>query len=171
MTKTLKIFLLIAAIAVLSGCKKYDEGPLVSLHSKKSRIEGTWKMTRFDIGGQSAFNTAKFNKVCGNVSCEATTQRSYEWIFDKNGYVTVKLTENRKDPFANNCQCDWTYTVASYTATGKWELIDRKNKLKLDVYATQIYFNMEMDIYQLKNNHIKLKCLQGSQFYEIELEK
>lgn len=40
MNKRILIVLLVAAL--LPGCKKYDEGPLLSLYSKGARVAGTW---------------------------------------------------------------------------------------------------------------------------------
>lgn len=41
---TFKIFLsLLTVLFVLSSCKKYDEGPAISLLTKKMRVTGDWK--------------------------------------------------------------------------------------------------------------------------------
>jgi hypothetical protein len=38
-----RVFLVLTiAMAILSACKKYDDGPLMSLYSKGGRVAGTW---------------------------------------------------------------------------------------------------------------------------------
>ncbi len=41
-------FAAIVMLTVLFGCGKYDDGPLLSLRSKNSRIEGKWKAVGFN---------------------------------------------------------------------------------------------------------------------------
>jgi hypothetical protein len=48
-----KLLLFIALIIVaVSSCKKYEEGPRVSLASKKSRVANTWKYDEILINNQ-----------------------------------------------------------------------------------------------------------------------
>lgn len=37
---------ILSLIFVLSACKKYEEGPILSLTTKKSRVAGNWKAER-----------------------------------------------------------------------------------------------------------------------------
>jgi len=37
----------VGTIIALSGCKKYEDGPGLSLSSKKSRVEANWKIKKF----------------------------------------------------------------------------------------------------------------------------
>jgi hypothetical protein len=55
MKTTFKISLavLIMITTVFSSCKKYPDGPMLSLASKKSRLVNTWKMTEALVNGQS----------------------------------------------------------------------------------------------------------------------
>lgn len=43
MTKKL-LFVVIAVICLFNSCSKYEDGPAISLLSKKARITGTWTM-------------------------------------------------------------------------------------------------------------------------------
>jgi len=43
-TKITIVFLLSLSILILSGCKKYEEGPWLSLKTKKARITGEWEL-------------------------------------------------------------------------------------------------------------------------------
>lgn len=53
MKKLKQIALLFTSIALvtISSCKKYPEGPLISLHSKEKRIVGTWVVDYYSING------------------------------------------------------------------------------------------------------------------------
>ena len=55
MKTTLKISLaaLIAATAIISSCGKYEEGPKISLASKKGRVVNNWKLSEYLINGSS----------------------------------------------------------------------------------------------------------------------
>ncbi len=44
------VFAIVISIA-FSSCKKYDEGPSLSLRSKASRLAGEWKITKFTENG------------------------------------------------------------------------------------------------------------------------
>ncbi|MGM0478540.1 MAG: hypothetical protein ACQERC_04890 [Bacteroidota bacterium] len=49
----------LAVVFVLSSCSKYEEGPLVSLRTKKARITGEWKVEKYvdEDGGESDPNS------------------------------------------------------------------------------------------------------------------
>lgn len=44
--------ILLAIVALVSACSKYEEGPGLSLLSKKARLAGTWKITDYIDNGQ-----------------------------------------------------------------------------------------------------------------------
>lgn len=47
-------FLLLAIALVFSFCKKYEDGPAVSLLSAKSRVSGDWKAYKYMINGRDS---------------------------------------------------------------------------------------------------------------------
>ena len=49
------------AIAPLSSCKKYDEGPYLSLRSKTERAANTWKAEKVTEGGKD--ETSSYSEV------------------------------------------------------------------------------------------------------------
>lgn len=53
MNKRIWIILLLI-IAVLPGCKKYDDGPVLSLYSKGMRVSGTWYFENVRYDGQDS---------------------------------------------------------------------------------------------------------------------
>ncbi len=42
------------SLLLLSGCKKYPEGPLISFRSKTERVSNTWKFSNCKINGVDA---------------------------------------------------------------------------------------------------------------------
>jgi hypothetical protein len=46
-------FLLLAAFAIptIQSCKKYPEGPSISLHSRAERVANTWKIENYKVNG------------------------------------------------------------------------------------------------------------------------
>ena len=47
------IIYLTLLLLVVGGCKKYDEGPAISLRSKESRLCREWKLDRIQLNGES----------------------------------------------------------------------------------------------------------------------
>ena len=58
-------------VIIFYGCKKYDEGPLLSLRSKTARVANTWKVESYKIN--DADNTALL------------TNLNYTETYDKDG--------------------------------------------------------------------------------------
>ena len=66
MKKGIKILAsLILVISILTDCKKYDEGPLISLRTKKARLAGDWKIEKilYD-GGDSTAQDGAMEESC-----------------------------------------------------------------------------------------------------------
>lgn len=38
---------MLPVLFIVTACKKYEEGPLISLRSKKERVSNTWKVDRY----------------------------------------------------------------------------------------------------------------------------
>lgn len=47
------LFVLIAGLSTLTitGCKKYEDGPLISLRSREARVANTWKIDNYKVNG------------------------------------------------------------------------------------------------------------------------
>ena len=50
-TYIFKVCTLLLLIVFLTSCKKYDEGPWISLNSKEKRLVGTWEVEKFTVNG------------------------------------------------------------------------------------------------------------------------
>ena len=53
MKKLLSLTLVVAfgLTIAFTGCKKYEEGPTLSLASKKARVVNTWKLEKYTVNG------------------------------------------------------------------------------------------------------------------------
>lgn len=102
-------------ILLFTSCKKYEEGPALSLRSKKSRLANTWQRERKLVNG---------SEVALN-----TTDQSYRLTLKKNG----DAKELNEDVFLQE------------EGMGKWSLESDKEQLKIfvkfseDVHRTTVY--------------------------------
>jgi hypothetical protein len=57
--KITAVLLLIAALAIptIQSCKKYPEGPAISVHSRAERVANTWKVENYKINGTDYTST------------------------------------------------------------------------------------------------------------------
>ncbi|MBA3971550.1 MAG: hypothetical protein H0X46_05295 [Bacteroidetes bacterium] len=55
-TKTIFTFMVILAASIV-GCKKYEDGPVLSLRSKTARVANTWKVESYTINGSDFTST------------------------------------------------------------------------------------------------------------------
>lgn len=50
-------------ITLVFGCKKYPEGPKISLRTIKHRLSGDWEITRFEVNGVDSLAYLESHKV------------------------------------------------------------------------------------------------------------
>lgn len=80
--KTLKLTTLLLAAALVFGstsCKKYEEGPGLSLRTKTARVAGDWEIE-------------KYISADGTVDTDVEGEGTY--TFDKDGTGTINITES-----------------------------------------------------------------------------
>lgn len=132
--KTKKILLSVLSIAVLSvtACKKYQEGPVISLHSKTERVANNWKV------GQAL---DKGNDVTSSYT-------KYDLDLAKNG--SASLTAKYK----------FLGSDYAFTTKGTWVFVSNKDKISFDFDnndADGVY-----QILKLKENEMWLKSDGGT---------
>ena len=98
------IILTTISVALLSACKKYEDGPLISFASKQSRISNDWRVEKAIDNGTEV--TGSFDK--------------YEITLRKN--ETASLTAH------------YTFLGVAYefNTQGTWSLEDHKEMIKVD---------------------------------------
>lgn len=108
MKRNLLLFALLAF--VFASCGKYEEGPKISLASKKARLVNQWKMEKMFKNGSS-------------VSLTSNDQEDYI-EFKKDGTYEV---------------VDFTGSISS-TGTGKWSFSSDKESINTSVSYTVLGF-------------------------------
>ena len=58
------ILFLVIIVSITEGCKRFEDGPTISLCSVKSRITGTWKVDKFYIDGADSTDEYYFKLGC-----------------------------------------------------------------------------------------------------------
>jgi hypothetical protein len=64
---------LICQLCFVSGCK-YEDGPLISLRSANSRIEGTYDIKKFEYGGNDSTQALKSKPCYGEIKIEVAAE-------------------------------------------------------------------------------------------------
>ena len=97
--------LAIGTASVLTSCSKYEEGPKLTLLSKKNRLTNDWKLTEVaDSNGTS---------------------------LDMTGFSTTMSLENDGTFNGNTNYTAFGQVVFNYDVTGTWEFTDDKETLTL----------------------------------------
>lgn len=129
--KTAILFTVLTFIA--SSCKKYEEGPIVSVRSKEERVANTWVIEKaYDNGNDVTYDYDQ-----------------YDLMMDKD--QNAKLTSNYK---SGN-------VTFSFSTEGVWSFENNKNDLRLDFDdddADRVY-----EILRLKEEELWLKEKGGEQ--------
>ena len=104
--KTGKLILGLSLIATMTfaSCKKYDEGPIISLRSKKERVANTWQI-------EAAYNDG-----------EEVTEEYEEY--------TVKFTKDGDAELA--ALYSWGDFSFEYETNGTWSFMNNAEELEVD---------------------------------------
>ncbi len=138
--KTKKLLLLsaLALLLVGTGCKKYENGPMISFHSKKGRVVNNWKVITYKINGQD-------ESLDGE-----------EILFDFNEDYTGKLTDKVPDEDGD---------VDVYEDTFKWNFNGDKTKLILTYNDGDTYDSGDKEEYtilELRESSMQLRLIDGN---------
>lgn len=139
------IFLSTALLFLFVSCKKYEEGPTLSLRSKKARLENNWK----------------YEKIYKN------NKEQYLSIEDQN--YRLRLMDNGVLQIATS-----NGTVEN-TCPGTWALIEEDEKLTITIIYPAIWFISSQEtktykILKLKNKELWIEELTSfGDFFEYHL--
>lgn len=97
--------LLVSSALYMSSCGKYEEGPSISLRSKKARVANTWKVEAVLENGVD--KTSSYSSFYDNFSLE----------FTKDGVYSTSTVSNG----------------TTVTETGTWEFINDDEAIKTTV--------------------------------------
>lgn len=146
MNRTTLFSLCFVIIFIFSGCKKYDDGPTISLRSKKNRLAGKW-VTHMWL----------YNK--------------YEQIYMLDTMRTAEFTKDGKYYYHEYNQ----FTHKATNLEGTWEFRQEKEQLFLTLPgSTDTNMYQLWDILRLKNDEIWLEMVlysyPNSDIYEWRLK-
>ena len=118
-----KILLIVVTLVIaFAGCKKYSDGPTISLMPKKWRLDGTWKVASYVVNGVTTSSTStetcqfKGNKDYIYTSGAFSVSGTWAWG-DKKESVKVTImgtTEESKILRLTNKEL-WTQDINSTT--------------------------------------------------------
>lgn len=96
--KSIFVLLLIVVIPILESCKKYPDGPLLSLKSRAERVANVWKVENYKINGSDYTSLVSgysetFSKNGGYGYFWGILSGSGNWAFQSND-TKIKLTGN-----------------------------------------------------------------------------
>lgn len=136
-TKTIIFSGLLSVLVVLPSCSKYEDGPGISLRTKKARVANTWEVESASRNGEDVTNdydefTLKTTKdgdaelaalyTAGNFSYEYDTQGTWMFADDK---------ENLMLDFEED-DADRTYQILRLTEDEMWlREIGAEDEIKL----------------------------------------
>lgn len=150
------------------GCKKYEDGPIISLRTKNHRLEGKWNVSSYTINGVEQMN--KYNaydcSLCSGFDylCNYSAIIKFEWDINENGKATLNYTFNNRlydseKSLLNNCLPVYKKdTVSKKTEMYYWEFYHNKEYLILKGNDEVLDF----EIIKLKENQVKLKLINRS---------
>ena len=124
-----KLLFLILCISIAS-CKKYEDGPAISLMSKKARIANIWKVDVYYLNGKDI--TTEYRQV---------VTREKLVIFQSGNFEYSELA-------------NWSWAVPNYT--GKWKFIDDKEGIEMTPDNTAVK-TKTLKILRLKNKQLWLQ--------------
>lgn len=114
-------------ITLAPACKKYEEGPAVSLKSKKERIANTWKIDRATDDGEDV--TENFDQ--------------YTLMLTKDGDATL------------NARYSWGDVDIIVETDGTWEFDDKKEEIHFNYEDDDADVNYQ--ILKLKEDELWLR--------------
>ncbi len=133
-------FLLFLLASVLFTCKKYPEGPRISLRTKVQRLEGRWVVEKYLIDGADSTAVKYPNECYYNItnkehtskissSCDSTDGR---WEFNDNR--TSLILKSRKSPLVLTSNIEWKIMKLKFR---EMHLQTNFNSKQYDIYFTK----------------------------------
>lgn len=125
------LMLMLAGMFMLPSCKKYEDGPALSLRSKKARIANEWQIERVYEKGSDVTND--FDEYTLDLTKDNSATLTYTY---RNAGFTIQLSTR-----------------------GTWALVDDKENLRLDFDNNDSDGNFR--ILRLKEKELWLREMGG----------
>lgn len=115
-----KLLFVVAVIAslVFSSCKKYEEGPSLTLRSRTSRLTGEWKITKeAENGSAQTFDANARIKI----------EKGGAYTFSST-YLSQPVSMTGTWEFTSDDEkIKFTYTSGGYTSSDEWTIMRLSN--------------------------------------------
>lgn len=134
--KILFFSLSILILLALSSCKKYEDGPVFSLASKKSRLVNVWKLDKVIHNGVEQALTAD--------------DKDDKYEFTKDGKYKVTVINGS----------------FSYTIEGTWEFDNNKEHIITSFTYNNITYTDTTKILRLKSKELWTEDRSGNDIFE-----
>ena len=142
-----KILCLLCVIVLLAACRKGKEDPIFSLHSRKARLAGNWKISNYDANTTTTYNykngstqTESFNRTFGVLNYHEITSGSNIPTSTLDGKISVSSYHFDKTGNWNSVLEYYLYAPQAvggfYTSKtrieeeGKWDFLGSGEGLK-----------------------------------------
>lgn len=144
--KTITVSLFISSL-IFTSCKKYEEGPGLSIKSKKSRISNSWYIS--NITETSGDSESFSNKDLMTQFYMFSTDGSGTWRYPSSVLNNGEIVYNKK------------------SSNIKWEFNNDKTILNIAITDYDELEFEKFEIIKLKKNEIKLKELATGNILEL----
>ncbi len=174
-----KLVIGLSLLVIGFGCKKYEDGPGLSLRTKKARATAEWIVKTWTSNGVDELNSKYYDS---EITCSGggkvyftdgyTTTRLI-WNFKENGDISSEdiWVEKLLDYDLSYSLCDDYYTTSNYTDLdkGTWQFTSNKEQLEIKFasYSTVMIF----DIKELREKEMKLEGIVDGEIVRITLSK
>ena len=115
-------------LLITASCNKYEDGPKLSLRTRKARLINEWVVSKYIVDGTD--QTAYFNSVAPN----------YTVIFKKDGNYSITISSGS----------------SSFSETGTWELSESKSFVLRYETSPNVETHSN-EITRLKNDELNTK--------------
>lgn len=132
----MKVIIPLFVFIIIFSCSKYEEGPLLSLRTKKGRLtDKNWVLEKVNVDGQYFYEPDSLKLTCIIGQCRfssAGTYNIYHKIYDSIYAQGVVWTEHK----------------------GEWEFINKKKKISIK------YFEIDYSDYSNEKKEIEKRILR-----------
>jgi len=140
--------LLFTSTVILNGCKKGEDDPFISLHSRKGRVAGDWKLSSGTVTDKS-YDNATETTTTTTYTYDGTNQVESQTVSNSSGSSTNTNTVSYSESFSFDKSGTYTGTIVedgiTSTAEGTWNfgsgVGDKKRKSELILTATKTVNN------------------------------
>ena len=121
MLKKIVFFFVVIVFIANASCKKYPDGPLLSLHSKGERICNYWHVDYFSINGN-----------------DSTSYLKGQSFF---GYYHFKKASDDRSLFVTGGDCYYDTDNYNFYGEGKWGFVNNKKSISIHLNFNPSFSN------------------------------